>query len=340
MEITRILSELCTLCAPSGYERELGRRVAELMEPLCDGVSRDRLGNVHGVRRAKGAGAPKILMSAHMDEIGFMVTKLEEGFLRFRSIGGVDPRVLPAREVTVLCDPPLHGVISSIPPHLQTAEESKKAMEQDDLCIDIGFSREEAEKRVKVGSLAVFSERCLPLGERLFSGKALDDRACVVMLLRVLELLEGKEIDAELIIQASVQEEVGARGAQTGGYAEAPDYAIAVDVCHAETPDGQKDRTLKQGAGVPVSLGPNTNRRLANKLIELCGTHNLGYQPEVMEGKSGTDANTMQVAALGTATVIISLPLKYMHTAVEVINLDDLEAGAKLLSEFVLSFSS
>ena len=191
MDVAKTLTALSEAMGPSGFEAKVGEMVAELMRPLCDEVSVDALGNVHGVRHASKPNAPKLLYSAHMDEIGFMVTDIAGGFLRFRTIGGIDPRVLPAREVTVMTEPPIHGVISSVPPHLQSAGDSAKPFAIEDLVIDIGMSEERAKALVRPGTPAVFSEHTQLLGEKLFSGKTLDDRACVVMLLRTLERRES-----------------------------------------------------------------------------------------------------------------------------------------------------
>ena len=337
MDVVKTLTELSEMAGPSGFEAAVGARVAELMRPLCDEVTLDALGNVHGVRKASVPDAPKLLLSAHIDEIGLMVTAVAGGFLRFRTLGGIDPRVLPAREVTVLTEPPLHGVISSVPPHLQAAGDNKKPFELSELVIDIGMSEERAKELVRPGTPVVFYEHAQVIGEKYFTGKSLDDRACAVMLLRTLELLQGKDLPVELIVQMSTQEEIGAYGAKVGAYGSAPTWAVAVDVTHAETPDSKgKDGVMKFGGGVPVSMGPNTNRRLGRKLTELAEQIGVGAEPDVMEGNTGTDAWVMQVAGNGTATCVVSLPLRYMHTAIEMISLEDLEAGARLLSALAL----
>lgn len=325
------------MAGPSGFEGRVAEKAAELMRPYVDEVETDRLNNVIGIRHSKKEGVKKLLLSAHLDEVGLMVTKIEEGFLRFRAVGGIDERILPAREVTVLTEPPIFGVIGALPPHLQTAEEMESPLKTEDLSIDAGLSQEQAEKLIKIGTPVVFSEKAGPLREPYFSGKALDDRACFAVLLRTLELLKGRELDAELIIQASSQEELGARGAGTGAYAYYPDYAVAVDVTHGRTPDASKEMTFETGGGATVSLGPNTNRRLARKLIRLAEKNGIKWQPEVMEGNTGTDAWPMQVVRKGIATAVVSLPLRYMHTPVETINLEDLEAAAKLLAELALN---
>ncbi|MGI6577786.1 MAG: M42 family metallopeptidase [Eubacteriales bacterium] len=334
LDIHAVLCELSTMAGPSGFEHSVADRAAQLMSPYVDEVSTDALCNVFGIKRSKKEGAKKLLLSAHLDEIGLMVTKIEDGFLRFRTIGGIDPRVLPASEIKVLTDPPIYGVIGALPPHLQTKDENKSPLPLEKLSIDVGLSQEEAEKLIPIGTPAVFIEKALALNAPYFSGKSLDDRACFVILLRMLEMLKDTELDVDLIVQASSQEEVGTRGATVGAFRHNPDYAIAVDVTHGQTPDAPKERTFKLGAGVPISMGPNTNRKLAKTLIKLAKANEIPWQPEVMEGRTGTDAWPMQVTRKGVATAVVSLPLKYMHTPVEVINLEDLENAAKLLSEF------
>ena len=333
MDVVKTLEELTGMYGPSGFEHNVSKRVAELMKPLVDEVTTDPLLNVRGVKHSSDPNAPKLLISAHMDEIGFMVTKIEDGFLRFRTIGGIDPRVLPAREVEVMTNPPLHGVITSVPPHLQTPDQSKSAFEITQLCIDVGLSDERAKELIEIGTPVVYSEKPVVLGGKYFSGKTLDDRACVVMMLRALELVQGKDLPVELVMQASTQEEIGSKGAQVGSYAEAPTWAIATDVTHAATPDSP-NVTVKYGKGVPICTGPNATRKLAKRLCAISEEIGVGYQLEVTPSHTGTDAWPMQVAGLGCATGVISLPLRYMHTATEEISLEDLEAGAKLIAAF------
>jgi putative aminopeptidase FrvX len=337
LDIKAVLSELSTMAGPSGFEHEVARRVSDLMRPYVDEVNTDALSNVFGIKRSKKDGAKKLLMSAHIDEIGLMVTKIEDGFLRFRTIGGIDPRVLPAREIKVLAELPMYGVVGALPPHLQTRDEMKSPLPLEKLSIDVGLSQEEAERLVPIGTPAVFVEKTVELGEQLFSGKALDDRACFVMLLRMLELLKDEELSVDLVVLASSQEEVGTRGATVGAFRHDPDYAVAVDVTHGQTPDAPKEGTFKIGEGVPITMGPNITRKLSDRLIKLAKANEIPWHPEVAEGRTGTDAWPMQVTRKGVATALVSLPLKYMHTPCEVISIEDLENGAKLLSEFVKS---
>ncbi len=334
MDVVKTLEELTTMYGPSGFEEKVAARVAELMEPLCDEVRTDSLLNVRGVKHSKSPDAPKLLVSAHTDEIGLMVTRIEDGFLYFRTIGGIDPRILPAREVTVLTKPTLHGVITSVPPHLQTPDENKTPFAREKLCIDVGLSQERAEELIPIGTPIGFYDHPQVLQGKYFSSKTLDDRACVVLLLRALELLKGKDIPVEFIAQASSQEEIGSKGAEVGAYAEAPTWAIAIDVTHAKTPDSGSAVSIKFGAGVPIATGPNATRKLSKRLCAICEKIGVGSQLEVIAGHSGTDAWEMQVVGNGSASGVLSLPLRYMHTATEMICLEDLEAGAKLIAAF------
>lgn len=334
MDVVKTLEELTTMYGPSGFEEKVASRVAELMKPLCDEVKTDSLLNVRGIKHASVPNAPKLLVSAHTDEIGFMVTRIEDGFLYFRTIGGIDPRVLPAREVTVMTEPPLHGVITSVPPHLQTPDENKTPFAREKLCIDVGLSQERAEALIPIGTPIGYYDHPQLMQGKYFSSKTLDDRACVVMLLRVLELLKDKDIPVELVVCASSQEEIGSKGAEVAAYDEAPEWAIAVDVTHAKTPDSGSAVSIEFGKGVPVATGPNATRKLSKRLCAICDEIGVGSQLEVIAGHSGTDAWEMQVVGDGSASGVLSLPLRYMHTATEMICLEDLEAGAKLIAAF------
>ncbi|MDL2287783.1 M20/M25/M40 family metallo-hydrolase [Oscillospiraceae bacterium OttesenSCG-928-F05] len=334
MDMTAVLSTLSGCHSPSGFEGPVRAEAERLLAPLVDRTERDALGNLFGIRDAAEAGRPTVMLTAHLDEIGLMVTGTEEGFLRFTTIGGVDPRILPALEVAVLTDPVRFGVITCLPPHTQTAEEMEKPFRIADLAIDAGLSPEE---EIPVGTPVTFRGGAGPLLGGMYAGKAMDDRACFAMLLRTLEILEESPLPVNLIVAGSVQEEVGCRGAGPAAYHKAPDYAIAVDVTFGETADAPKHKTVRFGS-VPISLGPNIGRHVSGRLKAVAEKEDIPWQPEVWEGHSGTDAWTMQVAGNGTAAGVVSLPLKYMHTAVEVVALDDLENGARLLAAFIQSF--
>ena len=323
------LERLCTCTAPSGFEGPAAAVAAELLRPLVDEVSIDRMGNVLGVRRSKTPGAPKLLLDAHLDEIGLIVTGVEDGFLRFRSIGGVDPRMLPGRELVVLTDPPLRGLVAC-----PAGGDEDKSVPLNELYVDVGLSQEEAERAVPVGTPMVYRAGCFPLGEDQMCGKSMDDRACFVTLLRAAELLRDKELDVELHIMGSTREEVSGAGAVVGTWAVAPDFCVAVDVTHGKTPDGPADKTFDLGGGPAIGVGPNMTRWMTERMIDKAREHSIPYQLEIMSGHTGTNGWEMQISREGVATSVLSLPLKYMHTPVETLSLADMEGVAQLLAAF------
>lgn len=332
-----MLGRLCALSGPSGFEEKVARAAEDLLRPLVDEVYTTRLGSVVGVRRCGRENAHKLLLDAHLDEIGFIVTGHDEGFLRFAPLGGVDPRMLPDREVVVLTDPPVCGVVACLPPHVQTAEDMDKSLPIKDLFIDVGLSQEETERRIPVGTPATYQGDCTPLGEDLLCGKALDDRAGFAVLLDVLERLRGKALNVDLYVLGSTQEETHSTGAITAAYEIAPRMCVAVDVTHGDSPDASKNETFKLGGGPVIGVGPNCARSLSGRLKELAAELDMPVQIEVMSGSSGTNAWPIQVSREGVATAVVSIPERYMHTPVEVVNQTDLENTAALLAAFVES---
>ncbi len=334
MEMIRILERLCSLGAPSGFERPAVLTAKELLEPLMDEVWIDRLGSLVGVRRCGKPGAKKLLLDAHLDEVGLVVTGHKNGFLRFQA-NGVDVRMLPDREVTILSEPPMLGVVACLPPHVLSAEEREKAPEPQDLFIDAGLSQEEAERRIPVGTPVVYRAGFTRLGERQVCAKSLDDRACFSALLRTAQLLRDKELDVDLYVLGSVCEELGGAGAKVAAQAIAPDFCVAVDVTHGRTPDSPKDEAFALGGGPAVGIGPNMTRWMTKRMLDKAEALGIAVQKEVMEGNTGTNGWGIQIANEGVATAVLSVPLKYMHTPVEVVELSDVEGCAQLLAAFV-----
>ncbi|MBQ3134464.1 MAG: M20/M25/M40 family metallo-hydrolase [Oscillospiraceae bacterium] len=329
----KTLERLCAVNGPSGFEKSVAELARQLLAPLVDETYTTRLGSVVGVRRCGIENAPGLVLDAHLDEIGLLVTGQEEGFLRFRTIGGVDPRMLCDREVTLLTDPPAYGIVTCMPPHLQSREDMEKSTPVRELFIDIGYKGEAV--HVPVGTLGTFRGGCIPLGDEQFCGKALDDRACMVTILRALELLADKRLNVNLYVLFSTREEVSAAGAAAAVWQFAPQMCVAVDVTHGDTPDGPKDKTFKLGGGPAIGIGPNMTRWMSRRLCELADREHIDYQREVMESHSGTNAWPMQISREGVATAVVSLPLKYMHTPIEVVSKADMEAVARLLAAFV-----
>ncbi len=337
MDLFETIQKLAAVPAVSGFEHAAGRRAALLLERYADAVQIDALGNVLGVRHAARPGGGCILLDAHIDEIGMIVTGYAGDFLRFETVGGVDPRMLPAREVRVLTDPPMRGVITCLPPHVQTAEEMERAIPKDKLYIDLGIQN--AAARVPVGTPVVYDADCVRLQNDMISGRALDDRAGFAALLLTLELLRGRKLALDVVVMGSVQEEVGCRGAKVGSYTVNPDFAIAVDVTHGTTPDAGKPRTFDCGSGVAIGIGPNIRRDLSGALQKLAADKKIPHTLEVMEGETGTNAWPIQVARQGIPTGLLSIPLRYMHTPIETLCEQDIRATARLLAEYIIQLS-
>lgn len=333
MDIRASLAALCGSDGPSGREDQVAEVALSLLRPLVDEGYRDKFGNVIGVRRCGKENAKRVVLDAHLDEVGLVITGAKEGFLSFRAVGGIDPRMLPNREVTILSQPPRFGLVAVLPPHVQQPGDANKSTPLSDLYIDAGLTQEEGEALVGTFVVPKGPFRSL-LGERV-SAKALDDRAGFAALLQTAEYLQGKPLDVDLYLMGSTREEVNGSGALVGAYALRPHCFVAVDVTHARTPDGPKEETFGAGQGTVIGIGPNITRWMSDRLIGKAEALGLAWSPEVMTGHSGTNAWRVQTAREGIATAVVSLPLKYMHSPVETLDLTDLEATASLLAAFV-----
>jgi len=335
LELFTSLSRLCSVAGPSGHIKAVAGTAEELLRPLVDEVELDRLNNVLGVRRCGREGAKKVLLDAHLDEIGFVVTGYDEGFLRFSALGGVDSRMLPGRELLLMTEPAGFGVVAAKPPHVLSAGEREQALSIDDLRIDVGLSQEEAEKTYPIGTPAVYREGCARLQGSRVTGKALDDRSCFCVLLRTLELLQDETLDVDLYVLGSNLEETGGEGAMVASFRVNPDCAVAVDVTFATQPDVSKDKGFPLGSGPVIGVGPNMARWMTERLKRVAKENEISYSLEVMGGNSGTNGWEIQTAREGIATQVLSVPLRYMHTPMEVMDLKDMEQTAQLLAAFL-----
>ncbi len=334
-QMRALLERLCTLPGPSGFEAPAAEAAAQLLRPFVEQVTVDSLGNVAGLRPCGRPGAKTLLLDAHLDQVGLMVTGVQEGFLRFVPIGGIDERMLPGHPVLVLTDPPMPGVVACLPPHILSGEERDRAARLEELFIDVGLDQQQAQKAVPVGTPCVFRPQCFPLGRGQVCGTSLDDRACFACLLRTLQLLEGETLDVDLCIVGSTREEVADGAVAAAMWRQAPDWCVAVDVTHARTPDSGEAWVGEPGGGPAVGLGPNITRWMGKRLLDKAGELELPVQREVMSGSSGTNGWAMQISREGVATAVLSLPIKYMHSPVETLELEDMERLSQLLAAFI-----
>lgn len=335
MNQIEILEQLCALPGVAGFEHEAAATVAKYLHPLVNKVDIDSFGTVTGTLICPVAGAKTVLLDAHLDQIGFVVTKvLENGFLRFAPVGGVDPRMLLGCEVTILTQKPIYGIVSCMPPHLLKSSEQEKAVPIHEMLIDTGLSH----PQVPVGTPVVFRQPLVELSGGAVASKCLDDRAGILAILQALEQIDRKMLHVNVVAMFSAQEEVTSVGATAGAFRAKPDYAIAVDVSHAHTPDAPAGETFDFGGGVMIGMGPNMNTAFSKSLMRTARAHDIPYQIEVMEGNTGTNAWGMQIAGYGTAQAILSIPLRYMHTPVETVKLSDIDATANLIAGFLKDF--
>ena len=332
-EVSALLEKLCTAKGVSGAENEAAKVASELLGKYMP-TKTDALGSVTG---SMGEGDVHILLDAHLDQIGLIVTAIDEdGFLKVTKCGGADIRVLAAAEVTVHGKKPVYGVITSTPPHLAKPEDADKATGFDDIAIDIGMSREEAMKVVSLGDRITFNGKYTQLLGNRVSSPSIDDRAGVAAILRCLEMLEGENHGCKISVLFSVQEETGGSGAQTGAFSIAPDEAIAVDVSFATAPGISSEKYASLGGGTMIGYAPLLDYDMSRKLSEIAEKNGIPNQIEVMGRNTGTNCDEIQNSGKGVKTALLSIPLRNMHTAVEVCDLEDIENTARLMADYII----
>lgn len=320
----------------SGNEESVREIVKELFNKYCDEVRCDKLGNVIGKKCGFDKSSPSVMIEAHIDEIGLMVRGItDSGMLKFITVGGFDPKILTGTEVTVHGKKELFGVIGAVPPHLLTDRSNSPTISE--LCVDIGFSsKEDAQEYVSIGDIITINTDFTELLNDFASGRCIDDRGGIAIIMRTMELLSNQKIANDIYFVATVQEEVGLRGAKVSAEGINPDIAIALDVCHG-TSSGVSEDAFPCGKGPVITIGPNLHRKLTDKMIKLAEENEISLQKEVCSGNTGTDAWEIQVSGDGVKTALLSVPLRYMHANYEVCSLADLESAARLISMLMIS---
>ena len=325
----------------SGFEQPVGRLIRKRMESIADEVRTDVHGNV--IVSLNPGGSPRVMLAGHMDQIGLMVKYVnEDGFLYFDPVGGIDNAVLAGLRVTVHTGKgPVEGVIGKKPVHVMKPEERDKAkVDITDLAIDIGArNKAEALARVSIADPVTFALEVTRLGDDFIAGPGLDDKVGAFVVLEALRLAaEAGKLKCALFAVATVQEEIGLRGARTSAYGLDPQVGIAVDVTAASDHPGVDKKVageISLGQGPVIRLGPNINPVLGRMLVETAAAKEIPHQIGDAPKATGTDANAMQISRAGMATGLVALPNRYMHTPVEVCALTDLENAAKLIAEAV-----
>ncbi|HKI56562.1 MAG TPA: M20/M25/M40 family metallo-hydrolase [Trueperaceae bacterium] len=333
------LKDLSEMAGVPGREEAVRTYIEARVADLVDSVETDAMGNLHALKRCGREGAPRLMVAAHMDEIGFIVRHVDDkGFLRLQHVGGFDARNLFARQVTVhpsAGGEPLVGVLNpaSKPVHVSTAEERAKVPELASFYVDLGLSGEQVGQRVRVGDMVTLRQPFADLGE-VVTGKALDDRSGCWILLETLARLERPAMDVHAVF--TVQEEVGLRGATTSAFQVAPDIAVALDTTLALDTPGNPDEAhiTEMGKGTAIKVMDShtiSTRWLVDAFIGLAEQNDVPYQLEVLP-MGGTDAGAMQRSRGGAPAITLSTPSRYVHTVTEMVAKADLEAAVALLA--------
>lgn len=335
-DLNVLLETLLTLPGPSGYEHPIAEYLLDLWGQVADEVRRSPLGSVHALKRGQGtAPRPKALFAAHMDTIGLIVSQIEGEFLRVQPIGGLDPRVLPGQPVVVHGREPVPGLLVAPPDHLLPPDLRGKPVPVEHLLVDTGLPARQVRRLVQVGDVITFGTAPEKLEGDLLRGPGLDNRASVAALTEALHLLQERSHTWDAVFVATVQEEETLGGAATSAFAERPQLAVAVDVTFATGPGVGEDKGFPLGEGITIGWGPNIHPALHRRLKELAERLEIPAKVEYLPTHSGTDAMALQVAAEGIPTAVVSIPLRYMHTPVEVVSLKDIRRAGRLLAEFV-----
>lgn len=335
MNIKELIFELCSVFGVSGSEEPAIAVAKKYLDNIAETIT-DNNGNLYAVFGNKNA-EKTILLDAHIDRIGFMVTDIDEnGFVKVDKCGGIDVRTLQDSELVLQNDSSISGVVCCLPPHLSDGKEDKAAPISK-TWVDFGMPYGEVAKHIKIGDLLTYktSPKTL-LGNRI-SSSALDDRCGVAALIRCAELLsDASDLKYKIVILLSSQEETYGTGAKTGAYKIDADEAIAVDVSFASQPDitGMYSK-IELTKGPMICLSPILNKPMSDKLTEVAKKLNIPYQLEPISGITGTNADHISVSKSGVKTAVVSIPQKYMHTPAEVIDTDDVENTARLIAEYI-----
>lgn len=338
----QFLERLIAAISPSGYESEASRVWMDEAATFAAEVRRDSHGNCDAILNP--GGSPRVMLSGHVDEIGFLVTHMDdEGFLWIDSLGGWDPQIPQGQRVTILTrNGRVPGVLGKCPIHLLKPEDREKVVKVEDMWVDIGVkNRKEAEKLVAIGDPMVLAHDLLRLQGSFVAGRGMDNRAGAFVVLEAARILAAKHPKAEVHAVASVQEEVGLRGARTSAFGIDPQIGIAVDVTFATdyptmARSVHREGKIRLGRGPVLTRGPNIHPALFDLISAAARKQKIPFQVAAAGRPTGTDANAIQVNRAGVAAALISIPNRYMHSPCEMVSLDDLDACSSLLAASVL----
>jgi putative aminopeptidase FrvX len=347
MNVSDLIKSLSEIPGPSGFEDRVREEIKDVWSMFSEQITVDRIGSLIAVKNGQGV-TPRnrILLAAHMDEIGLMVKKIVRfpeddgvhGYLLVTPVGGVDRRHIYGQNVTVhgtlSGDRDLYGIVGALPMHMLEEEKRKQPYAFDDLVIDLGVSADEVEQMVAVGDFASFRQTTRKLLGGRLAGKALDNRVSVAAVSVCLEYLADRKHDWDVVAVATAQEETRLLGAFTSTYSQRPDIAIAVDVNFAKGPGTTGDGSYELGSGPTIAMGP-FHPGITEALQSTAKSLEMKFNLDPHTTTNGTDAFALQIAREGIPTGLVGIPLRYMHTMVETVDTADVERAGRLLGEFI-----
>ncbi len=335
--IKRYITELCDIMTVSGFEYRQKERIINLGKDIFDEVSTDNIGNYLFLKKSKRKNAPRLLIDTHIDQIGMIVTEIcKDGFVKFTSIGGLDSHILQGAEVVLYGEKEIFGVITSTPPHLQSAENKNTLEKPEQLYIDTGYSEKLLKKIIPIGTPISFKGNCTSLFNGVLCGPALDNKASCGTALHAISSVDAEEMAFDVYLLFSAREEHGAFvGAWTGAALSKPDIAISLDANFARTPNVSELESVKMGEGFSVSISCVTSRKYTKKTIALAKEATLPYQLVAEPNNVGTNANVLGLTNFGIPCIDLGLPLGSMHTFSETVSLCDCKALSDLLCLFI-----
>jgi endoglucanase len=337
MNLKDTLKILCEPPGVAGSENTASEAACELLSRYMPNAETDAFGSVTGSIKYDEK-LPLLLLDAHIDEIGMVVNFIDEkGFLKVGRAGGVDRRALPASQVTVWGKVPVIGVVCTLPPHVQ--KDDAKVLKEDEIIIDCGYSREKIENLISLGDSVTINAEFTELLNSKITARALDDRAGVCAILYALELIKEKTPKYNLAVSFSSQEELGCRGAGISAFNINPDLAVAVDVSYGDYPKCTEAKTGKLGNGVMIGTAPTLDRGLFEHIKSVAKRNNIAHQIEVMSAKTGTNADIIGITKSGVKCALLSIPLRNMHTPVEVVQLSDIISAGNLIAKIIATDS-
>ncbi len=328
-----LLENLCLTYSVSGREQRIRDLICSYMKDVTDDIFIDNIGNV--ICTKYGNGVKTVILDAHIDSVGFVVNKVyDNGFVSFSPVGGIDNRILPAQEVVIHGKEDICGIITSKPPHLTGKTEEE--VDSKNLFVDTGITKD-VDKLITVGDLISFKSSFNVLNKYV-SGTSLDNRAGVAAIIEIFSKLKNDKLPYNLSAVFSVREEIGLKGAYF--QKNKSNLSIVIDVTHAKTPDENRDLAFKCGDGAALGYGPNIDRYYFEILKNTSDKHNIPYQIEILEGSSGTNAWAYQTLNKGIPCLLLSFPLKYMHTPVECISITDYDNMMEHITYFLKDINS